>query len=122
MSTPSPFYEVGRVIRRQVAQVRPTATASIYTPGDGVQTTVKRIIICNQTAGDAAFDLYHDDDGTTYDQSTQLYGAQTVAARMSLVLEDELYVDSGGNIAADVDVASALTITIYGEETQVRAR
>lgn len=117
-------YTVERTLLRQVAQSRPTGTAvvSVYSPGDGVQAVVKRIIICNTSAGAAAFDLYHDDDGTTYDQTTQLYHSETLTASTTRVLEDELYVDSTGNIAVRSDVTSAITFSLYAEEAQIRAR
>jgi hypothetical protein len=69
-----------------------------------------------------AFDIWHDDDGTTYDATTQLHKDQTVTAGLTRVLEDELFVDSSGNVAAKVDATAALTFTLYGEEVQVRAR
>jgi hypothetical protein len=117
-------YRVERALVRQLAQVTPTVTAALsaYTPGDGVQATIKRVFIKNTAGGDAAFDLFHDDDGTTYDGTTQLYGAETVTAGATRILIDELYVDSNGNIAVATDVSSALTFTFYGEEAQVRAR
>lgn len=117
-------YNIERVLVRQLAQGRPSVTtaASLYTPGDGVQAVVKRVVICNTSASNAAFDIFHDDNGTTYDATTQLYYNQTVTAGLTWVLEDELYVDSSGNIAVASDTTLALTFTLYGDETQVRAR
>ena len=115
----------GQVVARQLAQSQGgtvTTAASLYTPGDGVQGIVKRVIICNTSGGNAAFDLFHDDDGTTYDATSQLYKDQTITAGLTRVLEDELFVDSAGNVAVASDVTAALTFTLYGEEVQVRAR
>ena len=114
----------GQVVVRQLAQSSPAVTtaASLYTPGDGVQCVVKRIIICNTSGADAAFDVFHDDDGTTYDTTTQLYKDNTVTAGLTRVLEDELYVDSSGNVAVASDKTAALTFSLYGEEVQIRAR
>jgi hypothetical protein len=114
----------GQTVARQLAQSQPTDTpaASLYTPGDGVQCVVKRVIICNTSAGSAAFDIFHDDDGTTYDTTTQLFKDYTLAAATTLVIAEELYVDSSGNVAVASDVTAALTFSLYGEEVQVRAR
>lgn len=114
----------GQTTQRQLAQSQPTVTtaASLYSPGNGVQGIVKKIIICNSSGADAAFDLFHDDNGTTYDGTTQLYKDNTVTAGLTRVLDDELYVDSSGNIAVASDATAALTFTAYGEEVQVRAR
>jgi hypothetical protein len=114
-----------QAVARQLGQSQAgtvTTAASLYTPGDGIQAVVKRIIICNTTGGNAAFDIFHDDDGTTYDATTQLYKDNTVTAGLTRVIEDELFVDSSGNIAVASDVTAALTFTIYGEEVQIRAR
>lgn len=114
----------GQVVVRQLAQSQPAVTtaASLYTPGDGVQTIVKSVFICNTAAVPAAFDIFHDDDGTTYDSTTQLFKDYTLAAATTLVIAEELYVDSSGNVAVASDTTAALTFTLYGEEVQVRAR
>ena len=124
MPNPDVRYDISRVLSRQLAQSRPATTpvASIYTPGDGVEAVVKKVFICNQSAGVATFDLYHDDDGATYDATTQLYKDQTVGIGITRILDDDLYVDSSGNIAVRSAVTSALTFTLYGDEAQVRAR
>lgn len=111
-------------VLRQLAQARPNATAaaSIYTPGDGVQGSVKQVIICNTTGSEALFDLFHDDDGTTYDESTQLWKESTVAPNSTRTLGQDLFVDSPGNVAVATDTSLALTFTFYGDEVQVRAR
>ncbi len=117
-------YEISRVVLRQLAQSRPSSTAivSIYSPGDGIEATVKRVVVCNTSAGAAAASFYHDDDGTTYDESTQLYKNRTITASTTWVFATLWHVDSSGNIAVKTDVNSALTFTLYGDETQVRAR
>lgn len=117
-------YEIGRFLSRQLAQSRPTdtAAASIYSPGDGVQAIVKRILVCNTDTVAANWDLFHDDDGTTYDASTQLIKQVSVSPNETYVFTDELFVDSSGNVAVATDVTAALTFTLYGDESQVRAR
>lgn len=113
----------GQSVSRQLAQaIATTAVASLYTPGDGVQCIVKRVIICNTTAAAAAFDMFHDDDGTTYGAATQLFKDQTVSVGVTLVLDEELFLDSAANLAIACDTTLALTFSLYGEEVQVRAR
>lgn len=114
----------GQVVARQLAQSNAfiTAAASLYTPGDGVQCIVKRVIICNTAAAAAAFSMFHDDDGTTYDASTQLFKDQTITPGVTLVLDEELFLDSDANLGVASDTTAALTFSLYGEEVQVRAR
>lgn len=115
-------YDISRFIRRQLAQGQPTTVSSIYTPGDGVQATVKRVIICNTSAANALANLYHDDDGSTYNATTQLLKDNTIGPGKTLVFDNEIDIDSAGNLGASSDVTAALTFSAYGEESQVRAR
>jgi hypothetical protein len=112
----------GQTVARQLAQTQPVTAVSLYTPGDGVQCVVKRIIICNTSSAAAAFDIYHDDDGTTYNATTQLFKDYTISAGVTFVMDEELFLDSDANVAAACDVTAALTFSVYGEEVQVRAR
>lgn len=111
--------------RLQLGQLRPADTnaASVYAPADGVQAKVAQIIICNTTGGAAAYRIFHDDDGSTYDQTTALFYDVSLAANTSEVLDMEIEMTaSGGNLAVRTDTNDALTFTVYGEETQVRVR
>lgn len=109
----------------QLGQSRPgnTTAASLYSPADGVQTKIVSITVCNTTASGAAFRLFHDEDGTTYDQTTALWYDAAIAANTTVELEIVIFmVGPDGNLAIRTDTADALTFTVYGEETQVRAR
>lgn len=117
--------EVGQRVAKQLAQSRPanTAAVSLYSPADGVHTTVKKVFVCNVTAADAIYDLYHDDDGTTYDETTALYFGRTVTANMTHELELNIdMANPDGNLAVRSDVTSAVNFSAYGEEIQTRAR
>ena len=110
---------------RQLAQARPsdTAAASLYSPDDGVHATVKKVIVCNTSGAAALYRLFHDDDGTTYDQTTALRYDKTVQANDFADVELDIdMANSSGNLAIRTSVNSALTFTAYGEEVQMRAR
>lgn len=108
----------------QLGQARPadTAAVSLYSPGDGVVTTVdKLVVVC--TGVTSTFDLYHDEDGTTYDQSTALYYGYTVTANATFSVDLGLYMNNpDSNIAVKTSVTSALTFSLYGTEIKTRAR
>lgn len=103
----------------QLAQMRPanTSTATAYTAKK--QTEVTRFVICNTTASPTTFSLYHDDDGTTYDQTTALVYSASVAANTTQFVDffgtgSGIFVTANGTIGVQSGTASALTFSIYG--------
>ena len=95
--------------------------ASIYSPADGIQAVIRKIIVC-RTSGAPAYRIFHDETGTTYDTSTALYYDVTLTAGTDL-LDVEIYMTNpDGNLAVRTDTTAALTFTVYGQENQVRAR
>lgn len=105
-----------------LAQTRPAGTSavSVYSPDD--KAIIKQIIVCNTTSSAAAFSIYLDEDGTTYDQTTALYYAHNINANDTVPIvfaEEEGWLpmnSSAGNLAIQTDTGSALTFTIIGEE------
>lgn len=114
-----------QAVSRQIGQARPanTTAVSVYSPADGMMTDVVTIIICNSSASSAAYRVFHDDDGVTYDESTALFYDVTIPANTTDIHDMKVFMaDSDGNLAIRTDTASALTFTVYGSETQARAR
>jgi hypothetical protein len=78
---------------------------------------IKRLTICNTTAVTAAFRIFIDDDGTTFDESTAVFfdaeilGNTTVSDTGFKAMNN-----SSGNFAVRTDTASALTFTLFGAE------
>lgn len=104
---------------KQLGQLRPanTTAASLYSPAASTETIIKSIVIANTTAGAALYRVFHDDDGTTYDETTALFWDVSLAADTSIVLEFNLMMDdSTGNLAVRTDTNDALTFTAYGSE------
>jgi len=100
---------------KQLAQAEvPAAVASIYAgPATGIA-IIKQVIISNHEATAGTFSLWHDDDGTTYDDTTNLAEGVPIDANSMVVLDVWWPIDTAGNIAADADAANKLTITLYG--------
>lgn len=107
-----------------LAQTRPSGTSavSVYSPNSGDKAIIKQIIICNTTGSAAAFSIYLDEDGTTYNETTALYFAHNINANDTIPIvfaEEEGWLpmnDAAGNLAVQTDTGSALTFTIIGEE------
>ena len=112
-------------VDKMLGQARPanTTAVSIYSPTEGVTANVFHIVICNTTGTAATFRIFHDDAGTTYDQTTALYydknvnGAETL--RIYPLGETGFAMNNpDGNLAVRTGTASALTFTVYGTEKQ----
>lgn len=104
---------------KQLGQSRPTNTTatSIYSPGSGVTGVAKVLVICNTSSAVAKYRLFHDDSGTTYDETTAL--AWDTPVQPGETKEFDSFMpgnDSSGNYAVRSDTANALTFTLYGAE------
>ncbi|KKK68603.1 hypothetical protein LCGC14_2942410 [marine sediment metagenome] len=90
--------------------------ASLYSPGASTTAIIKTIIVCNQTAA-AAYRIFVDDDGTTYDETTALFYDIAIGANSTDQI-DTYYAmnDANGNLAVRTDTNSAITFTCFGVE------
>lgn len=102
-----------------LAQSRPgtTTAATLFTAT--LRTEIKKMVVCNTGAGTGAYSIYHDDDGTTYDQTTALFYSKSLAANTTDVINAEDYaggisVSAGGSIGIQTATASAMTFSFYG--------
>jgi len=104
---------------KQLGQARPAGTSpvSIYSPGAGVTAIIKNITICNSTGVKTQFSIYHDDDGTTYDQTTALFFTVDIERNSTITLPAFMAMnDASGNLAIQTATANALTFSVYGAE------
>lgn len=104
----------------QIGQSRPanTTAASIYTLPSNTKTKVTSLVICNTSLSSAKFRIFHDVNGTTYDESTAIFYDAIIGAGVTVEWEPkELWLsNTSGNIAVRTDTANAITFTFYGEE------
>ncbi len=106
---------------KQLGQLRPanTTAASIYSPGANVVAELAGIWICEVLAGTPTYQLFHDDNGTTYDEGTALAFNPALTASQSFYIpfEPPLWMaDSAGNFAVRTSVNSSINFTLYGIE------
>jgi hypothetical protein len=102
------------IIYDQVAQARENSTnaVSVFSPSSG-ETHQLRIKVANTSGASARVSIYHDNDGTTYDETTVLVWQAYVSDGQVFELNDIFMSDSSGNLAYQSSVANALTITVY---------
>ena len=104
---------------KQLGQLRPanTSAASIYSPGAGVTAIIRNITVTNLTGLAVNFSIYHDDDGTTYDETTALFFTVRIEKNQTIPLTAYAAMNnSAGNLAVQSSTADALNFTVYGAE------
>lgn len=106
-------------IASQLAQILPTDTVVNTAYTAVIKTDVTLIIVCNVSTNARKFSIYHDDDGTTFDDTTALYKDEPIAASTTRRIEIQyegggISVEEGGAIGVKTDVASELNFTLYG--------
>jgi hypothetical protein len=110
----------------QLAQIRPSASASTAFVAT-LRSEITQIVVCNTTASAATFSIYHDDNGTTYDQSTALFysapiDGNTTVQVISDAIGSGLMMARGAALGVKPSVDLALTFTLYGVTEEVAAR
>lgn len=109
--------DAGVSTRKQLGQTRPsdTSATSIISPTTGEVYSIGTIVICNTSDSDVTYSIYHDDDGSTYDETTALFWEATIRANSSDAISLFMAMDDpDGNLAVQSSVGNALTFTAYG--------
>lgn len=102
---------------QQIAQSRPSGTSEtqVYSPSRLQRTMIRHIFVCNTTASNVDFSIYHDNDGTTYDESSALFFESQILANEVVQIETLIAMGNpDGNLAVKSSVGNALTFTFYG--------
>ena len=100
---------------KQLAQTREAGTSavSIYSPSSGEEVQIF-LKICNNSGSNCEVCVYHDDDGTTYDESTAIVFGMDLEPGQVLEIDKIFMSDSDGNLAYKTETGNALTATVYG--------
>ena len=112
-------------VGQQLAQSRPsnTANTSLYSPAADIAAEITHIFVMNWNPASATFRIFHDEDGSTYNQATALFYDVSVPGNTTLQLETTIFMlNSSGNLAVQTGTANGLTFTAYGKETRLKAR
>ena len=104
---------------KQIAQARENSTnpVSLYSPSKDAagNTETANIFVkfVNVTTAAVSVRVFHDDDGTTYDETTAI--AWDIQIDPGTILEmDKIFMnDADGNLAYRSSVANAITATVY---------
>jgi len=105
-----------------LAQLRPANTNAVALVSNKIRQkyVVLSLSVVNTTGSAATFSVYHDSNGTTYDQTTAIYYACAIAANTTTWIEPQsgfaLEPSNTGNLAVQSNTTNALTFTAYGIE------
>jgi prephenate dehydratase len=113
-----------RLPARQLGQTRPanSTAVSIYAPASHYRTEVRKFVICNTSVNATTFRIFHDEDGTTYNETTALFWNIPIDAGETVTITEEFWINglNSGNIAIRSGLGNALTFTIYGAEEKIK--
>jgi hypothetical protein len=102
---------------RQLAQARPSGTSavSLLSPSASEIFIVTQLVVANTSGSSANYSVYHDADGTTYDQTTALAYEVDMAGNSFDFLDVEIPMNTNlHNLAVKSGTGSAFTYTAYG--------
>lgn len=104
---------------KQLGQLRPSSTTavSLYSPAADITWVAKALFVCNTSTAVATFRVFHDEDGTTYDETTALFWDVSISSNETRSVTSLLAgFTNAGNVGVRTSVANALTFTLYGAE------
>ena len=105
------------ITEKLIAQFRVSGTlAQTAFTASGARYIVRRVSMNNNTVGTAFADIWHDDDGTTYDDTTQIYGAQRVFSGETIDVNVFWPIADGGSIGVGATSFFAINFSFFGVE------
>lgn len=107
----------GFVYKPLFQAVATTSAVQVYIAPASTRAEVKTIHVCNTTAGVVTLSLWHDIDGTTYNDSSKIWSDIPIAPGETFQRDVtiEMAAASGG-MAIAASANTSLTVTGYGWE------
>lgn len=106
---------VALITGRILGQAEGTQTAtSIYSPPGEAEPLFITVFVCNYTGSNRTYQIFLDDDGTTYNTDTAIYFDVTVSANTTDRLPIGVMANTAGNLAVEADTDKAVTFTVVG--------
>lgn len=106
----------------QLAQVRPSGTTAVTLFQSDELITELTLLIAQVREGEAGTPdivIYHDDDGTTYDDNSVIYVAQPTRYNSPIPFQAQhpgsgILLAPGGSIGVKTSIANAVNFSLYG--------
>jgi hypothetical protein len=99
-----------------VQAVATTTPTSILSPDDNEEIEIIEIVIANTSNQNRWISVYHDADGTTYDDTTAVIHEETINSDSAPeeFPRESIFMCGQGNLAVEAQANTALTVTVYG--------
>jgi hypothetical protein len=106
------------------AQVKPSGTSAVTLFTTTMRTEVT-LLLATVLTGTPTVEVFHDDDGTTFDTTTQIYLATRSTANHPIIYQNSgngsgIMIRAGGSLGIKVSAANSVTFSLYGI-TETRA-
>lgn len=93
----------------------------------GLPVEITRIVVCNVDGTAGSVRIFHDDAGSTFDQTTALYYDLPVAANETITIEaahagSGFRIAPGGQLGVQSSVGNRYTYTAYGVGADIAPR
>ena len=94
----------------------PRAASIISPDAEGEVIEIEELVVANTSASNTTFSVYHDEDGTTYDENTALFHDTSIDANTTVQIQCKWTLrNPSGNFAIESGANNAITFTVYGE-------
>ena len=103
-----------------LTQVNPSVTtAQTILTADELRIEVTLILVVNRNVSAELVQLYHDDDGTTYNAGTEIKHTDIQPNSDAVLFQAQhpgsgILIKPGGSLGLQVEVANDLTVSVYG--------
>jgi len=92
----------------------------VYSPPAGVETRVETVMITNDSDFSITVQIFHDDDGTTFDVTTQVFKGAIPANGSFQVDNFNIYLSNvSSNLAVQASRQPFITFSFYGREKEI---
>lgn len=105
--------------RRQLGQLRPSTTNAevLFAPTENKPYTIDLILVTNSAGGSVTIEIYHDADGTTYDETTEILAGKSLSSGETFEFSPSYGISdyrNSGRLAVKASTANSAVFTAYG--------
>ena len=104
---------------KQLNQVTPAGTSAVdlFVGDTGKRYIIRQIVACNVDNTAVKYSIFHDKDGTTASAATAIRYEKQLFKETDHEINLNIPVnDSAGSLRCQINKASGITFTVYGEE------
>jgi hypothetical protein len=111
-----------------LAQIKPAVTTAVELfATQELRVEVTLIITVNRNASPVLVQIFHDDDGSTYDTTTEILRTDEAANASDIMFQAQhagsgIMLVPGATLGAQIETANDVTISVYGHTETLAER